>query len=117
MKKEISRHLKKKIGYWPVQLNGNKFATDQILRNPIEVVKKGGGFFSWLSSKVSQPLLFESHSQDMGTAVRDMDWHTKVLPVTFSSRITTWSNQKPPILRPMAARHCGVKRATLDTSK
>jgi hypothetical protein len=36
---EISRHLKKSIGYWPVQINGNKFATGQILRKPVEVVK------------------------------------------------------------------------------
>jgi hypothetical protein len=41
-KEEISRHLKKKEkkkGYWPVQINGNKFATDQILKKPVEVVK------------------------------------------------------------------------------
>ena len=36
---EISRHLEKNIGYWPVQINGNKFATGQILREPVEVVK------------------------------------------------------------------------------
>jgi hypothetical protein len=37
---EINRHLiKKTIGYWPVQINGNKFATGQILRKPVEVVK------------------------------------------------------------------------------
>ena len=36
---EISRHLKKNIGYWPVQINGNKFATSQILKKPVEVVK------------------------------------------------------------------------------
>ena len=37
---EISRHLKKynRI-YWAVQMNGNKFATGQILRKPVEVVK------------------------------------------------------------------------------
>jgi hypothetical protein len=35
---ELSRQLKKDIGYWPVQING-KFATGQILKNPIEVVK------------------------------------------------------------------------------
>ena len=41
MKEEISQHLKNiYIGYWPVQMNGNKFATDQILRNPVEVVKE-----------------------------------------------------------------------------
>jgi hypothetical protein len=39
---EISRHLKKKIiGYWPVQMNGNKFATRQIVKKSVEVVKKG----------------------------------------------------------------------------
>ena len=36
---EISRHLKKKIGYWPVQINDNKFTTGQILKKPVEVVK------------------------------------------------------------------------------
>jgi hypothetical protein len=36
---EISRHLKRNIGYWPVQMNGNKFATGEILRIPVEVVK------------------------------------------------------------------------------
>ena len=36
---EISRNLKKNIGYWPVQINGNKFATGQILEKPVEVVK------------------------------------------------------------------------------
>jgi hypothetical protein len=35
---EISRHLKK-LGCWPVQMNGNKFATGQILKKPVEVVK------------------------------------------------------------------------------
>jgi hypothetical protein len=36
---EISRHLKTSIGYWPVQINGNKFATSQILKKPVKVVK------------------------------------------------------------------------------
>ena len=37
---EIFRRLKKKKkGYWPVQINGNKFATGQILKIPVEVVK------------------------------------------------------------------------------
>jgi hypothetical protein len=35
---EISRYLKRIIGYWPVQINGNKFATGQILKRPVEVV-------------------------------------------------------------------------------
>jgi hypothetical protein len=33
------RHLNKSIGYWLVQMNGNKFATDQIVRKLVEVVK------------------------------------------------------------------------------
>jgi hypothetical protein len=37
---KISWHLKEYIGYWPVQIHGNKkFATGQILRKPVEVVK------------------------------------------------------------------------------
>jgi hypothetical protein len=45
---EISQHLKRiktkiyiyiYIGYCPVQVNGNKFATGQILKKPVEVVK------------------------------------------------------------------------------
>jgi hypothetical protein len=36
---ETNWHLKKNIGYWPVQINGNKFATSQILKKPVEVVK------------------------------------------------------------------------------
>jgi hypothetical protein len=36
---EIGRHLKKKIGYWPLQINSNKFAIGQILKKPVEVVK------------------------------------------------------------------------------
>jgi hypothetical protein len=31
IEEEISQHLKKIVGYWPVQMNGNKFATGQIL--------------------------------------------------------------------------------------
>ena len=36
---EISQHLKRNIGYWLVQINGNKFATGQILKKPVKVVK------------------------------------------------------------------------------
>ena len=39
MKKEISQHLKQNIGYRSVQMNGNKFATGQILKKLVEVVK------------------------------------------------------------------------------
>jgi hypothetical protein len=37
---EINWHLKtKNIGYPPVQMNGNKLATGQILKKAVEVVK------------------------------------------------------------------------------
>jgi hypothetical protein len=36
---EISQHLKKRRRYWPVQMNGNKFTSGQILRKPVKVVK------------------------------------------------------------------------------
>jgi hypothetical protein len=39
MKKKSAGTLKKRIGYWPVQMNGNKFATGEILRKPVEDVK------------------------------------------------------------------------------
>jgi hypothetical protein len=51
---EISRHLKKNIGYWLVQMNGNKFATDQILGKTGRSCE--GADSSWLSSKVSRTL-------------------------------------------------------------
>ena len=50
---EISRHLKRNIGYWPVQMNGNKFATGQILRKPVEVVK--GRILAGWAQKSSEP--------------------------------------------------------------
>ena len=50
----ISQHLKKnKIGYWPVQINGNKFATGQILKNPVEIVK--GRILAGLGQKSPEP--------------------------------------------------------------
>jgi hypothetical protein len=54
---EISRHFKKKkkdIVASPKDINGNKFATGQILKKPIEIVKQQD--FNWLSSKVSRTL-------------------------------------------------------------
>jgi hypothetical protein len=36
---EISRQLKKNIGYWLVQIHSNKFASGQILQKPVEAVK------------------------------------------------------------------------------
>jgi hypothetical protein len=39
MKKKLAGTWKKNIGDWPVQINGNKFATSQILKKPVEVEK------------------------------------------------------------------------------
>jgi hypothetical protein len=39
MKKKLAGTWEKNIGYWPVQMKGNKFATGQILKTPVEVVK------------------------------------------------------------------------------
>jgi hypothetical protein len=46
--------LEKKLGCWPVQ-NGNKFATGQTLKNPVEVVK-GRILAGLFSSKVCRTL-------------------------------------------------------------
>ena len=54
---EISRHLKKNIGYWPVQINGNKFATGQILRKPVEVVK--GRILAGWAQKSPEPWMIK----------------------------------------------------------
>ena len=43
---EIRQHLKQNIRYWLVQINGNKFATGQILKRPVHVVK-GRTLGSW----------------------------------------------------------------------
>jgi hypothetical protein len=51
---EDNSNMKNHIGYWPVQINGNKFATSQILQKSGR--KCEGADFSWLSSKVSQNL-------------------------------------------------------------
>ena len=53
MKEEISRHLEKNLGCWPVQMNGNKFATGQTLKNPVEVVK--GRILAGLAQKSAKP--------------------------------------------------------------
>jgi hypothetical protein len=38
MKKKLAGTWKN-TGYWPVQIHGNKFATGEILRKPVEVEK------------------------------------------------------------------------------
>jgi hypothetical protein len=53
---EFSRHLKKSIGYWPVQINGNKFASCN-QSNPEKTGRScEGADFSRLSSKVPRTL-------------------------------------------------------------
>jgi hypothetical protein len=56
---EISQALykkkKKRRRYWPVQMNGKKFATGQNLKKTGRSCE--GADFSWLSSNVSQTLV------------------------------------------------------------
>ena len=56
---EISWHLEKNIGYWPVQVNGNKFATGQILEKLVEVVK--GRILAGWAQKSPAPCLPSFH--------------------------------------------------------
>ena len=39
MEKKSTGKWKKTIGYWPVQINSNKFANGEILKKPVEVLK------------------------------------------------------------------------------
>ena len=54
--KEISRYLQKNIEFWPVQINGNKFATGQILKNPVKVVK--GRILAGRAQKSPEPWIY-----------------------------------------------------------
>ena len=53
MKKKLAGTWKKIYIYWPVQINGNKFATSQILRKPVEVGK--GRILAHGAQKSSEP--------------------------------------------------------------
>jgi hypothetical protein len=53
MKKKLAGTSKQNRGYWPVQMNGNKFATGQILKKPVEVVK--GQILAGLAQKSPEP--------------------------------------------------------------
>jgi hypothetical protein len=61
---ESSRHLKKNIGYWAVQMNGNKFATSQILRKLVEVVK--GRILAGGAQKSPEPWMELSQFHEQG---------------------------------------------------
>jgi hypothetical protein len=39
MEKKLAGTWKKKIKYWPIQMNGNKFTTGKILKKLVEVMK------------------------------------------------------------------------------
>ena len=58
MKKKLAGTWKKNIGYWLVQINGNKFATGQILEKPVEVVK--GQILAGWAPKFPEPCLYDS---------------------------------------------------------
>ena len=60
---KISRHLKKIIGYWAVQMNGNKFATSKILGKPVEVVK--GWILAGWAHKSPEPKAWHKFQQTM----------------------------------------------------
>jgi hypothetical protein len=53
LKKKLAGTWKIYIGYWPVQMNGNKFATGEILEKPVEVVK--GRILAGWAQRSSEP--------------------------------------------------------------
>jgi hypothetical protein len=59
MKKKLANTWKKNRGYRLVQMNGNKFATGQIVRKPVEVVK--GRISAGWTWKSPEPWLEEHH--------------------------------------------------------
>ena len=65
---EISQHLEKYIGYWPVQVNGNKLATGQILEKTGRSCEWAD--FSWWSSKVSRTLSRKRQRPSASVSVR-----------------------------------------------
>jgi hypothetical protein len=68
MKKEISWHLKN-IGYWPVQMNGNKFATGRIMKKPVEVVK--GRILAGGAQKSPEPCSLSLHPEETSNATQE----------------------------------------------
>jgi hypothetical protein len=57
---EFSQHLKKRKGYWLVLINGNKFATDQILKKTGRSCE--GVDFRWLNSKSPKPYVEQARA-------------------------------------------------------
>jgi hypothetical protein len=104
---EISQHLKRNIGYWPVQIHGIKFATGQILEKTGRSCE--GADFSWLSSKVPQTLLLVPKNLKNYIYMRFINDYMKwayilapvpsLIPLAFSSQpyATPWGLQQPTI--------------------
>jgi hypothetical protein len=63
MKKKLAGTWKKNIGYGPVQMNSNKFATGQILKRLVEVVK--GQILAGWAQKSPEPC-FKSWKMEAG---------------------------------------------------
>jgi hypothetical protein len=53
VKKKLAGSWKNYIGYWPVQINGNKFATGQILKKLVDIVK--GRILAGRAQKFPEP--------------------------------------------------------------
>ena len=65
---DISRHLEISIGDWPVQMNGNKFATGQILKKPVEVGK--GQILAGWAQKSPEPCSKPSIYSEIGISAQ-----------------------------------------------
>ena len=61
MKKKLASTWKIYIRYWPVQLNGKKFATGPILKKPVELVK--GRILAGWAQKSPEPCSKPSETQ------------------------------------------------------
>ena len=68
MKEEISWHSRKNIGYWPVQMNGNKFETGQIVRKAVEALK-GWIWAGWVQKSPEPWVSLEWNSQFISTHI------------------------------------------------
>jgi hypothetical protein len=64
MKKKLDGTWKISIRYWPVQINGNKFATGQIPKKPVEVVK-GRILAGWAQKSPEPCSKFRNHSRSI----------------------------------------------------
>jgi len=64
MKKKLANTWKKKR-YWSFQIDGNKFATGQILEKPVEVVK--GWILAGWAQKYPEPWWRKLYSEERGS--------------------------------------------------